>query len=315
VYLDSYKLIGLRSVLVLIVIGCTTAALSFLVNTAAALFLELDRTIDARYVAPLLEESLKAAYLVYLLRTNKIGFMVDAAIAGFAIGAGFALLENLFYLWMLPGPGMFLWMIRGFGTAIMHGGVTAIVGILGQSAMERRGTFGLMCIVPGLALAVFVHSVFNHFFLTPELTTVIVLCVLPPLVVIVFNRSERSTQNWLGIGFDTDRELLEMITGGVLAETRVGRYLHSLADRFPGEVVADMLCYLRLYLELSVGAKGILMMREAGFHIAPDLEIPEKFRELKYLERSIGKTGKLAVLPFLRTGSRDLWQLHMLQDR
>jgi hypothetical protein len=76
-----------------------------------------------------------------------------------------------------------------------------------------------------------------------------------------------------------------------------------------------MLCYLRLYLELSVGAKGILMMREAGFHIAPDLEIPEKFRELKYLERSIGKTGKLAVLPFLRTGSRDLWQLHMLQDR
>jgi hypothetical protein len=30
------------------------------------------------------------------------------------------------------------------------------------------------------------------------------------------------------------------------------------------------------------------------------------------LEKNIGKTGKLAIAPFLHTGSRDLWQLHLL---
>ncbi|MEK6571657.1 MAG: hypothetical protein AABZ61_09815, partial [Bacteroidota bacterium] len=86
----------------------------------------------------------------------------------------------------------------------------------------------------------------------------------------------------------------------------------SLKNRFPGELVADMLCLLRLQVELSIRAKGILLMREAGFRVTPDPEIKEKFTELAYLEKSIGKTGQLAILPFIHTSSRELWQLHML---
>ena len=80
----------------------------------------------------------------------------------------------------------------------------------------------------------------------------------------------------------------------------------------PGEVIADMLCLLRLYVELSMRAKGVLLMQGAGFRVAEDPEIKEKFDELKYLENSIGKTGHLAIAPFLHKSSRDLWQLHML---
>jgi hypothetical protein len=36
--------------------------------------------------------------------------------------------------------------------------------------------------------------------------------------------------------------------------------------------------------------------------------------ELKYLEKSIGRTGQMAVKPFLRMSSRDLWQLYMLEE-
>ena len=36
--------------------------------------------------------------------------------------------------------------------------------------------------------------------------------------------------------------------------------------------------------------------------------------EMHYLERSIGKTGRMAILPLRRTSGRDLWQLHVLGE-
>ncbi|MDD3643854.1 MAG: hypothetical protein PHQ19_10370, partial [Candidatus Krumholzibacteria bacterium] len=62
----------------------------------------------------------------------------------------------------------------------------------------------------------------------------------------------------------------------------------------------------------SVRAKGILLMRENWFEPPPDPEIGDRFEELRYLERRIGLTGKLAMHPLLRWSARDLWQLTML---
>jgi RsiW-degrading membrane proteinase PrsW (M82 family) len=313
IYLDSYKLIRLRTVLFTIFAGCIAALTAMVTNTWLFGILPLPSSQFSRYVSPIVEEILKGVFLIGFLRANKIGFMVDAAIAGFAIGAGFALVENVYYYVNRPASELYLWIIRGFGTALMHGGTTAILGITSKYVMDRYPSWGLAATLPGLCTAIAFHSLFNHFFLAPLLSTVLVLIVLPALILVVFRYSEQGTRTWLGIGFDSDRELLDMITTGVLAETRIGKYLQSLQDRFPGETVADMLCYLRLHLELSVKAKGLLLMREAGFDVPPDPEVKSHFDELRYLEKSIGKTGKLALHPFLHTRQRDLWQIAMLK--
>ena len=39
-----------------------------------------------------------------------------------------------------------------------------------------------------------------------------------------------------------------------------------------------------------------------------------KLEEMKYLEASIGATGKLAIKPFLRMSRKDLWQFYMLSN-
>jgi hypothetical protein len=78
-------------------------------------------------------------------------------------------------------------------------------------------------------------------------------------------------------------------------------------------VVADLLCYLRLTTELSMRAKGRMLMRENGFDVPIDDETREKFDELRYLEKSIGRTGILALQPLLRTSRRELWQMHVLE--
>ena len=38
----------------------------------------------------------------------------------------------------------------------------------------------------------------------------------------------------------------------------------------------------------------------------------EKFAEMRYLEKSIGRTGLLALQPMLHMSHKDLWQLYML---
>mgnify|MGYP007065672436 FL=1 len=76
--------------------------------------------------------------------------------------------------------------------------------------------------------------------------------------------------------------------------------------------MADILCFLRIHLELSTRAKGILLMKSAGFSPEYDPEIAERFEELKYLKNNIGSTGMLALHPLLRWSSRDLWQFNML---
>ncbi|MEE9288941.1 MAG: hypothetical protein V3U69_05055, partial [Bacteroidota bacterium] len=67
-----------------------------------------------------------------------------------------------------------------------------------------------------------------------------------------------------------------------------------------------------IHVELYLRAKGILLMRQTGFETAPDPETRARFEELTFLEKSIGKTGKLAIHPLLHTSSRNLWQLHFL---
>jgi len=313
IVLDSYKLITLKVVLETIAVGCLAAGAAMVLNSIIAGSLGLSWEILSRYISPVIEESLKAAFLFYLLKSNRVGFVADAAIRGCAIGAGFAMIENLYYIMQRPEADVYLWVIRGFGTAIMHGGATAVVGILAEGFAERAGTISTGPFLASLAAGAALHSLYNHFFLSPLASTLIILILFPGVVVLAFRQSEEATRRWLGVGFDSDRELLEMVTTGVLSETRIGRYLDSLEHKFPGEMIADMLCYLRIHLELSFEAKGMLLMREAGFDIPPNAEVAEKFNELRYLEKSIGATGKLALHPFLRTRAKDLWQVTMLK--
>lgn len=314
VTLDSYKLVRLRFVLGAIAGGAVAALVAYFANLALSTALAWSPATYSRYAAPVIEEALKVLPIVFLIRSHRVGFLVDAAIVGFALGTGFALVENVFYLATRPDAGLVVWVVRGFGTAVLHGGTATLFAILSKSIFDRRPDGGWIVFLPGGAAAIALHSFFNHFFFSPLASTLLILVVLPPLVVAVFRKSERSLRSWLGVGFDADAELLGLIESGTLSESRVGLYLQSLRESFRGEVVADMLCYLRLHTELSLRAKGELMMREAGFRSQIEPEIKEKFDEMKYLEGSIGATGRLAMLPFLHVSGQRLWELYMLRE-
>jgi RsiW-degrading membrane proteinase PrsW (M82 family) len=312
--LDSYKLVSSRTVLISIAAGGAAAALCFAINTFVFQHFPAGQDQYARFGAPVVEEFAKAVYWIFLIDTTGVAFMADAAICGFAIGAGFALVENISYLHLLHDKGIGIWILRGVGTAIMHGGVAALGATISAYLLDSRHWPRWRIFVPGLLTAIAIHALFNQSLSYPIASMVAAVVGLPLIFSVVFYLSEKSLRRWLGGKMDRDIEILNMIGSAEFQQTRVGSYLMSLQEAFPPELRGDMLSLLHLTTELSVRAKGDLLLREAGLEVVPDPELESMFAELRYLEKNIGPTGMLAVRPLLSQTPRDLWEMHRLSQ-
>jgi len=311
---DSYKLLRLKTVLAMVAAGALAAGASYLANTVAYAQFTGDFAAFSRLVSPWIEEALKAVVLVFLIRTRRVGLPVDAGIAAFAIGTGFGLIENLYYLASRPDTALPIQVIRGFGTAIMHGGTATVLAMISVTLYERRPNGGLYLLLPGFLAAVALHTGFNLLLVKPALATLATVIVLPLVIYLVFQHSERTLRDWLDEDLDSKVQLLELIHSGTFLDSHAGQYLQSLRDRFEGEDLADMLCLLRLHGELAMRAKGVLLMRESGMEEPPlDEEVKSKLAELAELERAIGRTGMLAVRPLMMATGKDIWQLKLLK--
>jgi len=313
ILMDSYKLLKPMIVVLTILYGIFAAASAFflqryLIGSGQELTL---------IWGPISEEFLKALLPVLMLKWKRVGFIVDSAIIGFASGAGFALLENLLYLLTVQNTNPLLWIVRGLGTAVMHGGTTAILMIFSAYITERFKSQKILNFLPGLLIAIIIHSLFNkiitsRLFLS-EYVTAAQLIILPLLISIAFTQSEKSLRDWMEQGLESSVRLLNAIRKGKFSETKSGRYVYSLREHLPVEVVVDIFCYLQIYLDLTAQAKANLMLREQGFPVQPDPDVENRFAELKQLAKNIGKTGLRAMAPILQSSPRDLWQLYYLE--
>jgi RsiW-degrading membrane proteinase PrsW (M82 family) len=309
--MDSFKLVRPQELALAIVGGALAALLS---DVLAPWIRQtgVSQLVDARILSPAIEEIIKGGIIVVILASRWIGFPVDAAIQGFAVGAGFALVENVIYINARPGAPLSLWIVRGFGTAILHGAATGLFAMIAQRFASRWGATSIKSYAPGLAGAIVLHAGFNSAVLPPFVQMLILLILVPMLLVVVFEWSERATKEWVGAGLDLDVELLDLVTSDAFGVTHFARYLGELRSRFPGTVVADMFCLLRLQLELSAEAKGKLIARSAGLEVQADDDTRAALDEYKHLQRSIGRTGLIALKPLSVTSDRDHWHTHLL---
>lgn len=311
--LDSFKLVKVRLLLLCLFWGGCSAGLSYLINTWLAGYFNLSFEDLSRYIAPFVEEVLKLFLLLLLVWRKRIGFMIDAAIYGFAIGTGFALVENLYYFIQLGRDfHPMLAIARGFGTAIMHGGTISICAIIMIERVHRSNSL-LRASLPGILIAILLHGVFNQFVLNPMLQALLIIMLLPLTFYIVMVQNIRQLQNWLEVEFSNEVDMLKMIRLGRFRDTKSGNYLASLKQHFPPVVLVDMYCFISLFLELSIKAKRNIMLRENGFPPIVEPDMSDKLKELKQLRKQIGKAGELALQPLVRMNYRELWKLNQFQ--
>ena len=310
---DSFKLVPRVMLVRALGLGALAALIGLPLHAWLVPLTGLDSRSFARVVAPVTEETLKALCVLYPLRRGQLGFLVDAAIVGFGIGTGFALVENIEYLMTLAETRIWVWFARGFGAAFVHASAAAIMAVLAKALLDRYPSRGVLVLLPGWALAVALHATYNRALVSPLLAAAVLLFIVPLVALAVFERSERMTREWIGDGLDLDVELLALIRSAHFGSTRLGRYLTELRARFPGPVVADMFCLLQIELELSIRAKGMLMAREAGLEVPIDDEVRAALAERVYLQGAIGPTGMLALRPLQVTSRRDDWHRYLLR--
>ena len=138
VWLDAFALMSLREILGLLALGALGALAAWPVSGRLLDTLPIGFSLYSRFVAPWIEEAIKAAIIIVLFRMNRIGYKLDAVISGFAFGAGFSVVENIFYLTIFPGYNTGTWLVRGFGTAIMHGTTLAVLAAIAHEFAERE---------------------------------------------------------------------------------------------------------------------------------------------------------------------------------
>ena len=137
--MDSFRLVSGRRLLAALGAGGLAAVAASLVSWGLLELVRMPIDSVARYVSPALEELVKAVYPLLLIRRRRIGFTVDAAIVGFAVGAGFAVVENAYYALAFAELPTTIWLVRGFGTGIMHGACSAVFAMLALAAHLRIG--------------------------------------------------------------------------------------------------------------------------------------------------------------------------------
>ncbi len=241
--------------------GGAIALLCYFINAFALESFAVDFGFYTRYIGPLVEETLKASVIVYLFRSNRVGFLIDAGILGFTVGAGFSFIENLYYLNAAQDAHYGVWVVRGFGTAIMHGGATALFAIIAETLTERHLKMNPLLYLPGLIVAFLLHSVFNHFPISPILSTAVTLRSCRPSCSCCSNAT-RPPSTTSSNDF-AHRRLLKQIQHGEFSGCEAGRFLADMQSKLAGPVAREMVRYFVLHPSWC-SIRRILLGRSTG---------------------------------------------------
>ena len=211
VLVDTFRLVRRRRVAVALLTGAVVAVATYFVNTTLLSLTQMPTWRYAVFAAPVVEELAKGAYVAWLVATRRAAFLIDTAILGFAVGAGFALVENGYYLSQLPDAPMLVWVIRGLGTAVMHGGATAMFGLLVLGLGERRGAGSGRPWLGALVGAIALHALFNRFMVRPVLSTAMVLVLMPLAMLVAWKLGDRRLRRWLDQRRDATRVVVRPV--------------------------------------------------------------------------------------------------------
>ncbi len=321
-WLDAFELMNFKEILVLLLIGGVAASLSWPVSGRLLDTLPIGFSNYSRFVAPWIEEAIKGAVIVALFRMNRIGFKLDAVIAGFAIGAGFSVVENIIYLVRFPDYGAGTWLVRGFGTAVMHGATLAVMAAIAHQFAERETRepanefdFHLWWFAPGYLAAVALHTAFNQFPDRPLIAMLGAIIVAPLALIAIFYFGSHEAQRWLAVEIVEHRAALDALRTGGWPDGPSGQKIAALAARLDPESTKRVRRYWELRAWLVAEAEETLMEEAAGDAELNPAQVRAAFAELDGLKRALGRSTFAALQALLPFSRNDQWEVAELKQR
>lgn len=321
-WLDAFKLMRLREILVLLVIGGIGAIAAYPVSGRLLDQLPIGFSLYSRFVAPWIEEAIKGVIIIILFRLNRIGYKLDAVITGFAVGAGFSVVENIVYLTIFPEYGAGTWLVRGLGTAVMHGTTLAIFAAIAHEFAERENresagefSFNLLWFLPGYLVAVALHTAFNQFPDRPFLAMMGAIILAPIAIIAIFHFGTAEAERWLKAEYAEHEAQLKALRAGHWPDSPSGRKIAALAERLGPEAVTRIQRYWELQAWLVVEAEEAMMEEAAGDARFDPEQVRAAFAEMDGLRRALGKSSFAALKALLPFSRNDYWEVSELRQR
>jgi RsiW-degrading membrane proteinase PrsW (M82 family) len=320
-WLDVFKIMAPREMVGPLIMGGFMALVAWPVSGQMLDNLPMGYSFYSRIVAPWIEEALKALPIALLIMANRIGYKTDAIIFGFAIGAGFSVVENSFYLVRFPELSTPVWLVRGLGTAVMHGTTTAVLAAvaheLGERGLRNSGAkmgFNAWWFLPGYLVATLIHLAFNQFPDRPGLVMLATLILAPLVLLGILRFGEHEAHQWLVEESEGHRRWLEEWEKGGFPKDISGQRIAALAERAT-KVEADLIrSYCMVKTKLVLTAEEELLDRDRKLEEGEREYLHEEFARLARLQHEIGRTGFAALRPLLPFSRNDEWELEELRE-
>lgn len=310
--IDNFSLISIRNLFLQVLCGMIAALVCFGLFQLTGMILS-ERQSDI--FNPVLEEIIKAVPLLWLATRKKIVFFIDSVICGAAVGGGFSILENIFYLLLGDEMGIGTVLFRSLEVALIHMGCSAIVAaslmLVTRLALRARSRLsigkGNIAMTAFLLLAPpILHVCHNMFHFNPLMQFVFVFGTMGGLLVWIYFYDVEMIHSWLDTGLDKQLSLLDSIKNGRLGDTTAGYFLESVKEAFPPEDFFDIICYVQLHVELSVASRSRVMVRESGleqdFPLTDEMKelILSQYTEYKLLEKRLGNAARMTIAPIVK---------------
>jgi len=316
--LDLYASRTFRLVLVAFAWGALGAfGISFSLNQYVGLPLLEATAVDTILLltiafAPVVEEIAKSLSLLYISRQREFTYFVDGAIYGFAAGIGFSIIENFLYLSQNPELGLFLALIRGFSTCLMHGTAAGLVGAAVGRSRFRRRSGRQAALVAGWIVAIILHAIYNGIpaiEAAQSYATIIAVAIgLTGVAVMVafILRGLAEQREWIAETLDEKMRVTQAEVKAVQSLASIEDILEPIAGQFPAK--AKQIEQLLLFqAQLGIKRKVQLKSEDAEDRERLDEEITRLRTRVEQLQREIGLYAMTFVRQVFPEGVLDIW--------
>lgn len=293
--------------------------ISFLIAAQVNTFIQLEARIDSqilgRYVAPITEEIIKAAFLIYLIRRPSFNYFVDGAIYGFAIGIGFAVIENYRYISNYQIDALTLAFGRTLSTNLIHATGSAIIGVmLGLGRFQKDTLQRVLFFCTGLTIAILTHGGFNNIVsrIGGERWLIYLYAILigfsgTAFILWLIQLGLKEERGWINEMLGVADQVTQGESRVVLRLAEAGVLLAPIVERFGKQKATQIGRLLAVQAQLGILRKTLQTLPDKKMRQDAEQQISALQKEMALLRNRIGVYPMLYLRSIFPNDNYSVW--------
>lgn len=254
-----------------------------------------------RFVAPVVEEALKALILAYWIRQPRFTYFMDAMVYGFAAGIGFAVVENIAYVSVSADP-IGLSLARVISTNLMHGSASGIMGLaVGLFRFQKTPPLRALLLTGGVLIAIGIHLSFNNLVTRVSAPGLLYISAAlyglgaVGLIVLAIRQGTQEEKRWIAEKLGEADRVTEQESWAVQNLQNVRELLRPVDEHFGAHKAHQVEQFLLMQARLGILRKSLEKLPEGRPHENIRIEIADITTRMDAIRREVGTYCMLYV--------------------